>query len=161
MLWRRRDYNERMKAALLSFLTFSLCLSAQSGAQGLKSDLQSLRAGAAATPALTQQVRTHILQMAQKTHEPTAPTLQAFTNSLVGALSGHSPAQADLDRLAGDIQQTLQSAGTSSIGFENTIQDFEKSLMRAGVPAVRAHLVSSNLEQVGKDVRGPEDTPVR
>ena len=155
-----------MKAALFSLLTISLSLSAQSvggvsAAQELKGDLQSLRGGAPPVAAFSRQVGTHILLLAEKTHEPTAPTLARFSDSLVGALAGHVPAQEDLDRLAGDIQQTLQSAGTSTIGFTETIKDFERRLVRAGVPAIRAHLVATNLERVGREVRGPEDAPVR
>ncbi|HTX37188.1 MAG TPA: hypothetical protein VME43_19295 [Bryobacteraceae bacterium] len=151
-----------MKAALL-LLALSLCLSAQSvgAAPGLNSDLQSLRAGARPTPAFTRQVVAHILLLAERTHEPQAPTLQQFSESLVAALSGHSPAREDIDRLAGDIEEVLQSAGTSTAGFEQTIQDFEKHLMHAGVPAVRSRLVASNLEHIGREVRGPEGVPVK
>jgi hypothetical protein len=153
-------YNGTMKAAVLSFVAISLCLSAQTSG-GLKSDLQSLRTGAPATPALAQQVGAHILVLAEETHEPKFPTLKQFSESLVSALAGHSFGQEDLDRLAGDIQQTVQSAGTSTIGFEETIQDFEKRLMRTGVKSARAHLVASNLERLGREVRGPDDRPVQ
>ncbi len=151
-----------MKAALF-LLALSLCLSAQSvgTAPGINSDLQSLRAGASPTPAFTRQVGAHILMLAERTHEPKPPTLQRFSESLVAALAGHSPAREDIDRLAGDIEEVLQSAGTSTAGFQQTIQDFEKHLMRAGVPAVRSHLVASNLEHIGREVRGPEDAPVQ
>jgi hypothetical protein len=153
-----------MKIARLSFLAFSLSLFAQSpggAAPDLRGDLQNLRAGAPATPALTRQVGTHILLFAERTHEPKSSTLQQFSESLVTALAGHSAAQTDIDRLAADIEQTMRSAGTSTIAFEQTIQDFEKRLQRAGVSAVRSHLVASNLEHIGREVRGPEGAPVR
>jgi hypothetical protein len=139
----------------------SLCLWAQSGAQMLKGDLQGLRSGAAATPALTRQLNAHVLLLAEKTHEPKSTTVQQFVGSLVGAVAGHSLSQEDLDRMAGDIQQALQSAGTSTAGFEETIQNFERRLMRVGVPAVRSHLVASSLERIGREVRGPEGAPAR
>jgi hypothetical protein len=165
---RRSDYNGKMKAAVLSFLALSLCLAAQSvdggdaaATQGLKSDLQSLRTSGAQAETMSRQVGMHMLLLAEKTHEPKAPTLQRFSESLVGALAGHAVMQEDIDRLAGDIAQTMQSAGTSTIGFEETVKDFEKRLMRAGVQAIRAHLVASNLERVGREVRGPEGFPAR
>lgn len=149
-----------MKASV-GFVALSLCLWGQSGGQGLKGDLESLRTGAAATPALTHQLGAHLLLLAEKTHEPSSSTIGRFADSLVGAVAGHALSREDVGRLALDIQQTLQSAGKSTAGFEETIQDFEKRLMRAGVPAVRSHLAASNLERIGREVRGPEDTPVR
>ncbi len=152
-----------MKVALLSLLTFSLSLSAQpvSGREALETDLQYLHRPAPITPEFIGQVGTHILMMAQKTHAPKAPTVQQFAQGLVTALAGHSPAQHETDGMAADIEQTLQSAGTSTVGFEGAVRDFERRLMRAAVPAVRAHLVASSLERIGREVRGPEDAPVK
>jgi hypothetical protein len=140
-----------MKTAVLSFLAIALCLSAQS--PGLKSDLQALRTGAPATPELTRQVSAHIRQLAQRSHEPSAATLDQFAGNLVAALAGHRPSEQDADGLIADIGQAMHSASTA--GLDDAVKDFERRLMRAGVSAVRAHLTASNLERLGKESSGP------
>jgi hypothetical protein len=149
-----------MKAAVLS-LALALDLSAQSPVERLKSDVQVLRERSAATPAMMRQVSGHISLLAEKTHEPKAPTLQQFTNNLVYALAGHPLTPEESGGLCADIEHVMQSAGTSTRIFSDTVEDFEKRLTAAGVPATRAHDVASDLERVGKEVRGPEDTPVK
>jgi len=156
-----------MKAALLGFLAISICLSAQpvSGrdaspaAQDLKGDLQSLRAGARSTPEFIHQLSGHVLLLMDKAHQPKAPSVEQFAQSLATALSGHSFSQNDIDGLAADMERALRAPGASLSAFEQTVKDFERRLMRAGVPPARARLVASSLERLAKEVRGPEDTP--
>ena len=148
----------KVSAALLAV---ALSVWGQSAVQGLRSDLESLRTGTPATPAVTRQLGSHLALLAERTHEPSAATVALFADSLAGALAGHALTAETIERLAGDMQQTLQSAGKSTSGFADTVQDFERQLMRLGVPAVRSHLVASNLERIGREVRGPEDAPVK
>jgi hypothetical protein len=151
-----------MRTALLTFVTMSLGLAAQTlTTQALKSDLLSLRAAAPDTRPLKRQVGMDILSLAEKTHEPALSTLQAFTDSLVDALAGQALSAEDVDQLAGEIERTLQSAGTSTIGFQETVRDFEKQLIRVGVKSPRSHMVATSLERLGKEVRGPEGFPAR
>ena len=133
---------------------------AAGGFQGLKDDLQALRKGAPATPDLARQMGTHMLLMAEKSDEPSAATLRQFCETLAGSLSGRVMGPSEIEGLATDIRQTLESAGTSTIAFQDTIRDFEWRLRRVSVAAARAHLAASLLERVGREVRGPEDTPV-
>jgi hypothetical protein len=140
-----------MKTAVLSFLAVSLCLSAQTPA--LKSDLQALRRGAPATPELTRQVSAHILLLSQGSHEPSAATLDQFAGNLVAALAGHTPSQQDAEGLIADIGQAIHSASNASL--DEAVKDAERRLMRAGVSPVRAHLVASNLERLGKEISEP------
>ena len=155
--------------ALGLWMAIPLSLAAQSmsgrealaGRLGLKSDLKGLAAVRTATPATKRQVGTHILLLAEKTHEPSATALQQFSGSLVEALAGRPLAAEDIDTLADWIEQVLESAGTSTVAFEETIEKFEKRLAKIGVPAARSHLVAVDLERIGKEVRGPEDFPVK
>jgi len=148
-----------MKATVLGLIGLSF-LFAQTGTDALKGDLRSLRGGASASVS-SRQMSAHILAMAEGTHEPKAATVQQFADSLVSALAGHAPAQEELDAIAADIESAMHSAGKATSGVEATTQDFEKQLMKAGVQSMRAHLVASNLERVGKEVRGPADAPAR
>ena len=149
-----------MRVAL--FLAIPLCVWAQADLQALKNDLQALRTANTPTSktALAKQVGSHIMLLAEKTHEPKWTTLQQLANGMVYALAGRAVEREDLDAMAGAIQRVMQSAGTSTIGFVETVEDFEKRLAKAGVAASRAHDVASALERVGKEVQGPEDTPV-
>jgi hypothetical protein len=149
-----------MKAAVLS-LVLALGLSAQAPIEKLKGDLQSLHSAGSVTPTFTRQLGTHILLMAEKTHEPAAPTLRQFCENLVNALSGRVLKKEEIDGLVADIQHTMQSAGTSTIEFMEKVQDFQTRLTKAGVSEPFAQLVAANLKQIGREVQGPEDTPLK
>jgi hypothetical protein len=132
----------------------------QSSVEVLQSDLRATGASTASA-ALSSQVSTHILAMAETTHQPNAATVQPLANELVYAVAGRGLSSEDIDAIVRDVRAVMQSAGTTSQGFGDTVQDFENRLIQAGVPPARAHEIAADLERVGKEVRAPEATTVK
>jgi hypothetical protein len=66
-----------------------------------------------------------------------------------------------VDAVVAEIDSVFKSAGTSTLGFRNHIGRFEKIMITVGTSRSTAHQLAAELEIIGRQVRGPEDTPVR
>jgi hypothetical protein len=141
----------------------SLCLSTYGQTGLLKADLLSI------SSASESQVSAHIMLLAEKTHEPSRPAVEQFARDLItwsrlSTVRSSSPAslpERQADALVAEIDSVLKSAGTSTVGFRDHVARFETIMLAAGSPQPAAHKLAAQLEAVGKQVRGPEDTPVR
>jgi hypothetical protein len=47
------------------------------------------------------------------------------------------------------------------IGFHDHVGQFEKIMLAVGTPQSTSHKLAGELEIIGRQVRGPEDTPVQ
>jgi len=107
--------------------------------------------------------------LAEKTHEPSRSAVEQFARDLISwsrlaairLSSQASLPENQADALAAEIDSVLKSAGTSTAGFRDHIARFETIMLTVGSPQPAAHKLAAQLEAIGKQVRGPEDTPVR
>jgi hypothetical protein len=152
-----------MKLLVLCSCALFLCLPANGQKALLKADLLSL------SRASESQVSAHIMLLSEKTHEPTGSAVEQFARDLIVAsrlatVRSSGPAslpELQADALAAEIDSVLKSAGTSTVGFHDHVARFETIMLTIGSPQQAAHKLATELEAIGKQVRGPEDTPVR
>jgi hypothetical protein len=160
-----------MRVLLLCSCALSLCLPANGQKELLKADLLSLSSTSES------QVSAHIMLLAEKTHEPLPSAVEQFARALIVSLrlatvpsSGLalvrplSPAslpERQANALVAEIDSVLKSAGTSTVGFRDHVARFETIMLAVGSSQLAAHKLAAQLEAIGKQVRGPEDAPVR
>jgi hypothetical protein len=118
----------------------------------LKSDLLS--------HASSGQVSTHLTGLEEKTHEPSMLAVDLFAAELTTVLKGRTLRDADAATLVREIDAIFKSAGTSTIGFLEHVANFKAALTSIGVPRLSADDLGQRLEKIGRQVRGPDDTPV-
>jgi hypothetical protein len=128
----------------------------------LKADLLSLTASS------ENQIAAHMMLMAEKTHEPSRAVVEQFARDLVRSrLSPFHPAnpvpipETRVDALVAEIDSIFKSAGTSTVGFHEHVEKFERVMINIGTTQSTAHKLAATLETIGRQVRGPEDTPAR
>ena len=139
----------RLPVLGLCVLFLSLCVRAQ---PELKADLVA--------HAPIGQIKGHLKALSEQTHEPSNLTLDFFASGLSRALSGRSLTGAKAAALVTEIDAVFKSAGTSTVGFLDHVAKFKADLVSLGVPAMDAERTAKELEKLGREVRGPEDTPV-
>jgi len=122
------------------------------GQRDLKADLLS-HAG-------NTQVVADLITLSEKTHEPSVSAIITFVGDLNKILGHRSLSDADAAPLVREIDAILKSAGTSTVGFHEHIAGFRAALMSAGASALDADKAAGDLEKIGRQVRGPEDTPI-
>jgi hypothetical protein len=151
-----------MRLLLLCSCVLSLCMPAECQNGLLKADLLSL------SRASESQVTVHIMLLSEKTHEPARSAVEQFARDLISSRlatvrsSGPAPLQApQADAIVAEIDSVLKSAGTSTLGFHDHLGQFEKVMLAVGTPLSTAHKLAGQLEIIGRQVRGPEDTPAR
>jgi len=151
-----------MRLLLLCSCALSLCLPANGQKELLKADLLSLSWTSEG------QVAAHIMLLAEKTHEPSGSAVERFARDLiwsqlakVGASRRAPLLERQADALVAEIDSVLKSAGTSTVGFRDHVARFETIMRTVGSPQPAAHQLATQLEAIGRQVRGPEDTPVR
>lgn len=162
-----------MRLLLLCSCALSLCLPANGQKELLKADLLSLSSTSES------QVSAHIMLLAEKTHEPSRPDVVQFARDLIvwsrsATVRPSSPASSlylgagraglperQANALVAEIDSVLKSAGTSTVGFRDHVTRFETIMLAVGSPKPTAHKLAAQLEAIGKQVRGPEDFPVR
>jgi len=143
-----------MRLLVLGSCALFLCLPAWCQ-KDLQDDLLSL---AHIAPAAAQkQIALHLTALSEKTHEPSRPSVETFARDLVSALRLRKIEYAQARQLASDIDAVLKSAGTSTLGFLDRVRDFESVLHSIGASA---GTLGAELEVIGRQVRGPDDTPV-
>jgi len=99
--------------------------------------------------------------LSEKTHEPTDLALAFFAQDLAGLMRQPKVVDSHVPRLVGEIDAVFKSAGTSTAGFFDHIQNFKTILIEMGVPRGLVDKPARDLETIGRQVRGPEDTPAR
>ena len=116
----------------------------------LRADLTSL----ARTPQAVaeRQVALHLMALSERTHEPSRPTLETFARDLVRTLRSRPVTDIQAAQLVSLIDSVFKSAGTSTVGFLEHVRNFHA--------ATGSGKLAAELETIGKQVRGPEDTPV-
>ena len=63
--------------------------------------------------------------------------------------------------MVAEIENIFKSAGTSTVGFHDHVEKFERIMINIGTTQSTVHKLAATLETIGKQVRGPEDTPAR
>ncbi|SPF38012.1 exported hypothetical protein [Candidatus Sulfopaludibacter sp. SbA4] len=151
-----------MRVLLLCSCLLSLCMPANCQKGLLKADLLSLSRTSEG------QVAAHIMVLAEKTHEPARSAVEQFARDLIwsrlATVRSSSPAalqEPQADSMVAEIDSVLKSAGTSTLGFHDHVGQFEKIMLTVGTPQSTAHKLAAELEIIGRQVRGPEDTPIR
>jgi hypothetical protein len=122
------------------------------GQKDLKADLLTL------SKATNSQVVGHLMALAEKTHEPSRPAVDVFARDLIQFLGHANLRDAEASQLANEVDAVFKSAGTSTAGYLDHIGNFRAVLLTMGVSPVK---LCTELETIGKQVRGPEDAPVR
>lgn len=120
----------------------------------LKSDLLSV------PHASTTQVAAHLKALSEKTHEPSNFAIDVFSRDLAHVLGLKNLSDAEVTSLVTEINAVFKSAGTSTVGFLDHVAKFKTALGTLGVLPVDIAKLGGELETIGKQVRGPEDTPV-
>lgn len=141
-----------MRPLVLFSCVLFLCLPGFGQAE-LKADLMSHAADA--------QVATHLMALSEKTHEPSQTAVSVFARDFDGLLRLRQVREPFASRLVAEIDAVLKSAGTSTAGFYDHVARFETILEEMGVSRLNADRVGAELEKIGRQVRGPEDTPVK
>jgi len=156
-----------MKAMILTVAALAVCVPGQSQdrsvsavRQALTDDLLALSAKSP-DPQVREQLVDHTFLVAESTHEPKRATVQTLVSELAMALAGRPLSRSQAAQLAGGIVYIMQSAGTSTSGFFDVVNQFRSRLSGIGVMTLRAQAVAAQLERMGREVRGPEDVPVR
>lgn len=150
-----------MRSVVLCLYALFLCMPANCQTELLKADLLSPSRSSGS------QAADHIMLLAEKTHEPQRSEVEWFASDLIASLAtirSLSPAilpKSQADAIVAEIDSVLKSAGTSTVGFRDHIVHFETIMFTAGTPRWTARRLASQLELIGRQVRGPEDTPVR
>ena len=149
-----------MRSLLLCSCALFLCMPANCQKELLKADMLSL-------PSVSEsQLAGHIMALAEKTHEPLRSDVERFAKDLISSrgvtirsLNPASLPESQADAMVAEIDSVLKSAGTSTIGFFDHVAHFEAIMVTVGTPPSTAHKLAAQLEAIGKQVRGPEDTP--
>ncbi|HEV2448384.1 MAG TPA: hypothetical protein VGS58_20770 [Candidatus Sulfopaludibacter sp.] len=135
-----------------------LCLSA-AGQQQLKTDLLSL--SHTSQSAAERDVALHLRALSEKTHEPSREAVEAFARDLVRALRPQPLRDPQAAQLVAEIDSVFKSAGTSTAGYFGHIESFQAALGVVVTDKGAVRRLGEQLAAIGKQVRGPEDTPVR
>ena len=128
------------------------------GQQQLKTDLLSL--SRSSQSAAERDVALHLAALAERTHEPSRAAVEAFARNLVRALRGQSVQEFQAAQLTAEIDSVFKSAGTSTVGFLAHVEDFQTCLAGFVQDKAAVRNLGGQLAAIGKQVRGPEDTPV-
>jgi hypothetical protein len=140
-----------MRLLVLVSCALFLCLPAR-GQKELKADLMPAQRNA-------DSVATHMMLLAEETHEPSRDAVGIFARELVRTLAMRPLPESTVDQMVAEINAVFKSAGTSTAGFLDHVSAFQNALTPTFQKAAAAKL-GAELKTIGKQVRGPEDTPV-
>ena len=98
--------------------------------------------------------------LSEKTHEPSNFAIDVFSRDLAHVLGLKNLSDAEVTSLVTEINAVFKSAGTSTVGFLDHVAKFKTALGTLGVLPADIAKLGGELETIGKQVRGPEDTPV-
>jgi hypothetical protein len=141
-----------IKSTLRCFLLATAGLSAQS-ADKLNSDLRG--------NAVTQQITSDILALAEKDAEPSRRTVADFAEELTKAVAGRQLTVENVRPVTQAILEVLQSSGVASYRFHASIDHFRDSLIALNATAAQAKSAAGRLLILGQEVHGPEDLGTR
>lgn len=141
-----------MRLLVLLMCVLFLCLPGFGQAE-LKADLMS--------HAPYMQVATRLTALSEKTHEPDRVAVSTFARDLSIALSHAQMREPLVSELVREIDAVFKSAGTSTAGFYEHVTRFKTALESMGLPKGSADRLGADLEKIGREVRGPEDTPLK
>ena len=156
-----------MKCAI-SLLLLAGALAAQPGntpdrasaVRKLNSTLLSLKDGNS-SDAVSAQFAADLTALADRDHRPSSIRIKVLADELTMVLNAKNLRPDALPQIAGPIFDVLQSAGTSTMGFNDSVTRFETALRLLNVEPRRARSAADRLRAIGKEVRGPDDSPVR
>lgn len=101
-----------------------------------------------------------ILNASEKDHPPRRSTVNRLSRGLVGAFADSKASAETAGTIEGCIREVLESAGTSTSGYRAHVKRFERALRDAKVPPAAQKELADLLEELGREVRGPEGVPV-
>jgi hypothetical protein len=160
-------YNSGMKCAM-SLLLLAGALAAQpansfdraAAVRKLDSTLLTIKDGKSSDD-VSAQLAADLTAMADRDHRPSAIRIKVLADELSSVLNAKNLRVDALPQITGPIFDVLQSAGTSTIGFNDAISRFEVAMRVLGVEPRRARSAADRLRAIGKEVRGPDDSPAR
>jgi hypothetical protein len=101
-----------------------------------------------------------LLAVPEAGHRPSRAAVGPLARHLTTALAGRALPAPVANDLATSLIGVFRSAGMGTSEYKALVARFDQALSRAGVSAGAAQTVSSSLADVGKEVRGPQDTPL-
>jgi hypothetical protein len=149
------------------FAVCFVCLGVLAGAQSspavneLTSTLMMLRDAHPSRDAINRRFVAGVMATVEKPNRPFQSEVEDFTSELTAALIGRRFSSSDLVPLTSAIVDVMHSAGVGTVAFHGSVERFEKGLLALQMDAPRARSIANRLEELGKEVRGPEDMPVR
>lgn len=106
-------------------------------------------------------VNQEVWSLTEQSHQPTMYSVAAFTTRLIHALAGKNVPAAQAGAIATEIDTVLHSAGLGTWKFKEAISGLKSALQSLGVSGADIDKVTTALESVGKEIRGPEGIPAR
>ena len=113
-------------------------------------------------PSLQQRFSRVILAAAEPQHRPSAVATDRFAGRVIASLRGKQLKADQAERLQAVIIDVLHSAGVATRRYRDVISDFKTLLSTtANFPSDTVSRLASDLDLIGREVRGPEDLPLR
>jgi hypothetical protein len=141
-------------------LAASMAAEPSSAVRKLNSTLLSLKDGQP-RDAVTLQLTTDLNAASDPDHRPMQLSISLLASQLANALPARDLRAERLSPLTSRIVDILNSAGTSTVGFYESVNHAEIALAALGVPKGKAHDIGQRLMTIGKQVRGPDDSPAK
>ena len=126
----------------------------------LTSELMALQHADRDTVQATDELTSTLMASSEADHRPSRAAVAVFARELTKILSGRELPAAAANQVATNVIGVLHSAGTGTSEFRQLISRFEKTLAGVGLSAAAAQRVAAKLTNLGKEVRGPQDTPL-
>jgi hypothetical protein len=106
-------------------------------------------------------VANEILSLSEDGHRPSQFTVARLSKNLCTALRARPLSRPQVSRLAAAIQAVMESAGTGTGRFKAAIGHAQNALLSLGASPAATRDAVASLTQLGKEVRGPDDTPLQ
>ncbi len=126
----------------------------------LNSILLTLHREASAS-AVSRQLADGIMSLAESYHKPTRATVVRFAEELAYGLASRELPAKFVTQVSTSIVEVLESAGIGTYRFKESVARAKQALISLGLTDWKAQGIAERLRMVGKEVRGPDDTPVQ
>jgi hypothetical protein len=142
-----------MKRLLGCVLLAGTALSAQS----LESTVLALKDSGAPRKVLSNQLVDEIMAMAKRDQAPSRAAVQRFSEDLNGALMGRDVTKVRAAALQKAISDVLSGNGSTFVPASS----LRETLTSCGIDRPTVQGIVRRLIDIGQEVRGPDDMPVR
>lgn len=148
-------------AACFVFLAVTATAQNSPAVSELTSTLMTLRDVHASRDSVNKRFVAGVMATVKKPTRPFQSEVEDFTSEFTAAIVGRRFAASDLTPMTSAVVEVMHSDGVGTTVFRASLERFQKGLVALGVGGSRSQSITSRLEALGKEVRGPEDTPVR